>query len=148
MGGSADVVVGVAIEWLGSPHARRSGLRSAYRRSIRPEADLRQFLGHGTSIQRSVEIGLGYCGWIVPDGLEVTGVVEPVDSFRRGILDGLETAARATAMDDFGFGRPLIVGGQVLGGRFGGPTQCPSLGATHGPHVFGHGERNLPAPRC
>ena len=43
--------------------------------------------------------GLG--GWGVSDWLEETSIVEPIDPFEGGELDGIETAPRSPAADDF-----------------------------------------------
>ena len=47
-------------------------------------------------------VGLGFCGRDVPYGLEKTAVVEPVDPFQRGELDGLERAPWSAPVNDLG----------------------------------------------
>ena len=49
-----------------------------------------------------VEVGLGFCGRDVPDGLENASVVEPVHPFEGCIFHGLEAAPRATSVNDLG----------------------------------------------
>ena len=56
--------------------------------------------------QSRVVVGFGFGRRDVPDRLEQSAVVEPVDPFQRGALDGLEAAPRAAAMDDLGLEEP------------------------------------------
>ncbi len=58
--------------------------------------------GHVFSFQSGVEIGLCFGRRDVPDRLEQTAVVEPVDPFEGGIFDGFEVAPRSATVDDLG----------------------------------------------
>ena len=58
--------------------------------------------GHGFSVQSGVEVGLGFGGRHVPDGLQQAAVVEPVGPFQGCVFDGLEATPRTTAVDDLG----------------------------------------------
>ena len=44
----------------------------------------------------------GFGRWDVADGFEQPTVVEPVDLFERGVLDGLEAAPRSAPVDHLG----------------------------------------------
>src|SRR3954447_6633482 len=61
---------------------------------------LRSDRGH---LKLGIVGGLGLSGRDVPDRLEETAVVEPVDPFESGKLDGFEAAPGAAPMDHLGF---------------------------------------------
>tara|TARA_Y100000815_G_scaffold262955_1_gene276952 strand:+ start:319 stop:603 length:285 start_codon:yes stop_codon:yes gene_type:complete len=81
---------------------------------------------HVFSIQSGVEVCLCFSRRDVPDRLEQAAVVEPIDPFECGILDGLETAPRAATMDDLrleeaidGLGESVVVAvADAADGRF------------------------------
>lgn len=54
-------------------------------------------------VHRRVVTLLCLGGRDVADGFEQASVVEPVDPFERGVLDGFEGAPRPASMDDLGF---------------------------------------------
>jgi len=54
-----------------------------------------------------MEIGFGFCGRDVPDGLEEAAVVEPVHPFEGRVFHGLEAAPWSAAVDDLGLEQPV-----------------------------------------
>lgn len=66
------------------------------------EADCHRLRGHAFSFLNRVDVGVCF-GWRdVPDKLEQAAVIEPVPPFQRGVINALEAAPKATAVDDFG----------------------------------------------
>src|SRR5215213_4679606 len=72
--------------------------------------------GHRHDLKPGVVCGFRLGGRDVADGLEQTPVVEPVDPFKGGELDGLEGAPRTAPMDhlgleeaDHGFSQGIVV---------------------------------------
>ena len=59
--------------------------------------------GDRGDLKLSVVCGLGLGRWNVADRLEQATVVEPVDPFEGGELDGLEGTPRSASMDHLGF---------------------------------------------
>ena len=57
---------------------------------------------HSGERERGIVGGLGFGGRDVADGLEEPATVAPVNSFERGVLDGLLGAPRAAPVDDLG----------------------------------------------
>jgi hypothetical protein len=81
-----------------------------------PEADFGQLCGDVFSFQCRVEVSLCFCRRDVPDGLEQVAVIEPVDPFQGGIVNGFKTAPGASSMEDFrleqavdGLGQGVVV---------------------------------------
>ena len=63
-----------------------------------------------------IEACFGFCGRDVADGFQQASIVEPVDSFEGGELDGLQPSPRASAADhlgleetDHGLGKRIVV---------------------------------------
>ncbi len=72
-----------------------------------PEAICFESRDHGRLFQHGVVAFLCFGRRDVADGLEDTPIVEPVDSFEGGILDGLEGAPRPAPVDDLGLVEPV-----------------------------------------
>lgn len=79
-----------------------------------PEADWLKLGGHGNVVQHGVVALFGFGGWDVTDKFEEPPVVEPVDPFERGELDGLERSPRSATVDHLGLVKPLIVSAKAL----------------------------------
>ena len=67
-----------------------------------PEAIWFESRRHSRWLEGGIVGGLGFGGRDVSDGLEQATVVEPVDPFEGGELDGLEGLPGAAAVDDLG----------------------------------------------
>ena len=72
---------------------------------------------HSGLIDLRIVVRLCFGGWNVSDGFEQAAVVEPVDPFEGGHLDGFEAAPRAATMDHLrlveavdGLGQGIIKG--------------------------------------
>jgi hypothetical protein len=57
----------------------------------------------------------------VPDRLEQSTVVEPINPFQGRERDGFEMAPRPSLADDLGFNRPMIVSASALSIEQGKP---------------------------
>src|SRR4028118_1817951 len=57
--------------------------------------------------RRGMRARFGFCGRYVPDRLEQATVVEPVDPFERGELDGFEGPPWAPPVDHLGLEQPV-----------------------------------------
>ena len=68
----------------------------------------------------------------VPDGLEKSPIVEPVDPFERGVLDGFDRAPRTAPVDDLGLVEAVD--------RFGEGIVVAVADAPHGGFEAGLGE--------
>ena len=82
-----------------------------------PEAGWFESRHHSELIDLGIVVRLCFGGWNVADGLEQAAVVEPVDPFEGGHLDGFEVAPRAASMDHLGLveavdglGQRVVVG--------------------------------------
>jgi len=53
-------------------------------------------------------VRLCFGGWNVADGFEQAAVVEPVDPFEGGHLDGFEAAPRAASVDHLGLVEAVV----------------------------------------
>jgi hypothetical protein len=79
-----------------------------------PEAVLVTSGRDGGLIERGVIARLSL-GWRdVSDRLQQPAVVEPVDPFERGELDGFKTSAGSAAMNDLGLAKPVDGFGEPL----------------------------------
>lgn len=67
-----------------------------------PEAVGCESRGHIDVVPGSIILFFGFGGRDAADGLQQPAVVEPVDLFERGVLDGLKAAPRATPVDHLG----------------------------------------------
>ena len=56
----------------------------------------------GNVLGLSIVACFGFGGWNVADGFEQAPVVEPVDPFQRGELDGFQASPRAASPDHLG----------------------------------------------
>lgn len=112
--------------------------------------------GHGFRFQSCVEVGLGFGGRDVPDGLLEAAVVEPADPFEGCVFDGLEVSPRTTTVDDLGVEEPVDRLGQRIviavadaanrgfdtrfGQAFGiayGQILAATVAVVNQPHAFG-----------
>jgi hypothetical protein len=79
-----------------------------------PEAYFRHLPGYGICFQSCVEVGLGFCGRDLPDGLEEAAIVEPVDPFEGCTFHGIEAAPWIRRWMTSALNRPLIVSASAL----------------------------------
>lgn len=58
-----------------------------------------ELCSHGWRLQHGVVVCLGFGGWDVADGFQKSAVVEPVDRFQGGELNGLEVSPSPAPAD-------------------------------------------------
>jgi len=61
---------------------------------------------HGRPVQLAIIRLFLFRQWHVADRLQQPAMVEPVDPFQRGILDGVDGAPRSAPADDLGLEQP------------------------------------------
>ena len=81
-----------------------------------PEAVWFESRHHSELVGLCIEAGLCFGGRDVADGFEQAAIIEPVDPFESGELDGFEVSPRASPVDhlgleepDHGFGERVVV---------------------------------------
>jgi len=79
-----------------------------------PESVWFKLCGHGRLVECGVEVGFGFSRWDVADGFKQAPVIEPVDPFEGGKLNGFDGPPRPASVDHLGLVESLMLSAKAL----------------------------------